>query len=136
MEQDGSFAVTNRCVDALQSVLPARLCDELGLTEFSMAGASEIAHVVCEYQAIQRGLEAIGDDEEAAREELQAKQTAIAMQLVQMPAASGPELAQKALVLLDWVNAEDISGELTVSLCKDALRTFLPRAARRSVQDP
>ena len=101
-----------------------------------MTGASEIAHLVSEYQDIQRRLDSTGDDEDPVREELQGKQAAIAMQLAQMPAASGPELAQKALVLLDWVIVEDVPGELTASLCQDALRIFLPRVARGSVREP
>ena len=101
-----------------------------------MAVASEIALVVSEYQGIQRRLDARSDEDDAVREELQAKQSAIAMRLIQMPAASGPELAQKALVLLDWLIAQDVPSELTASLCKDAVRIFLPQASRRSRHQP
>lgn len=101
-----------------------------------MAAASKIAHVVSEYQGIQRRLDSWSDDEDAVREELQAKQTAIAMQLIEMPAASGPELAQKALVLLDWLIDQDVPTELTASLCKDAVRIFLPHVGGRSGRQP
>jgi hypothetical protein len=92
-----------------------------------MASASEIAYVVAEYEAIERLLGSNGGpDEERIRQELQRKQTALAVQLTELPAGSGLELALKALVLFDWVVVEDVLGELTSSLCKDVLRMFPP----------
>lgn len=98
-----------------------------------MVEASEIACLAAEYEHLRTLLRRIAASGGELSEELLEKESALTRQLIALPAATGVELAQKAFVLLDWVPShEDVPSELTLSLCYDAVRIFLPGARATS----
>ena len=95
-----------------------------------MVEGSEIACLAAEYEQLRKLLRRIAEGGGELSEELLDQESALTRQLITLPAATGAELAQKALVLLDWVPGhEDVPSELTLSLCYDAVRIFLPGAS-------
>lgn len=98
-----------------------------------MVEASEIACLAAEYEQLRQLLRRVAESGDELSDELRDKESALTRQLTALPAATGVELAQKALVLLDWVPGDDdVPSKLTLSLCYDAVRIFLPGARATS----
>jgi hypothetical protein len=80
-----------------------------------------ITSVVREYRALTEELKLIQDkDEEPPRTVFDAIYK-LAGQLSALPATSEQELADKAEVVLDWVDGDHLPSEISASLCRDVL---------------
>lgn len=59
----------------------------------------------------------------------------LARSIVQVRAHTLEELAQKARIVLDWINEDgDLADVLVASLCRDVLALFGDQALNRSTQ--
>ena len=93
-----------------------------------MFHASDIASIAAEYDELRWTLQSMARADRDLPDELLEREAHLVRRLIAAPASSGPELAHKARVLLDWVLPEDLPGQLTTSLCHDAIRVFLRNA--------
>lgn len=84
----------------------------------------DIAMAAKEYRALQVVLAGIEAEGEEAREFLNERSSRLVRRLIALSASSGEELAHKAAVLLDWITADDMTSQLTASLCRDTVHVF------------
>jgi hypothetical protein len=85
---------------------------------------SDIKKAIAEYEALKIVMQGLKNSEHDLPDALLERESLLISRLCLSSASSGSELAYKAVVLRDLVEADDLIGSLTISLCRDAIRLF------------
>jgi hypothetical protein len=95
-----------------------------------------VASVVRQYRSLTEKLKSIQDrDEEPPRAMFDAIYK-LAGQLSLLPATSDQELADKAAVVLDWVEGDHLPSEISASLCRDVLELVAAKKLGNPASEP
>lgn len=103
------------------------------MASFRKASVTSVVH---QYRALTEELQSIQNrDEEPPRAVFDALYK-LAGPLSSLPATSEKELADKAAVVLDWVDGDHLPSEISASLCRDVLELVAAKKLRLPSSEP